>query len=97
MSQEVLPTVRVVRKEDKVEVTINESDFTEELYEKVGAAAPEKTSKPAKAPKAPETKPTFTIAAKDDKFIIVDADGVQQGEVFDSEEAAKSMLAILGA
>lgn len=38
----------------------------------------------------------LSIEEKDGKFIIVNAEGVQQGNEFDTEEAAQTMLTLLG-
>lgn len=133
---EILPTTRVKFKEGGFVATINQSDFNEQLHERVdGAPAPE-TSNPApaqatmtkeqvmarlkelnvdfkptqkkdeleallaaeeaKLAAAPASQPALTVQAKDDKFIIVNVEGVQQGGEFDTEQAAKDMAVMLG-
>lgn len=45
---------------------------------------------------AKQGKKEFSVEPKDDKFIVVDADGKQYGdEQYDTEEAAQTMISLL--
>jgi uncharacterized FlaG/YvyC family protein len=48
-----------------------------------------------KAAKSDEDEKSFSVEAKDDKFVIVDKDGAQVGDLYDNEEAANTMLTVL--
>lgn len=68
-----------VKEKDGRERLINASDFDPALHEKVGE----------------EKEPEFKIKKKDGKFFIVNQDGEQIGEGFDTKEAAQDSLKLM--
>lgn len=96
MSEEV-PTKIVKEKETNRLRRINVSSFDPEKHEEITSVQTEKKTgrQPSnKKEQAPAAK--FSIEPKDDKFLIVNEKGEQQGEAFDNEEDAQTMLKIMG-